>query len=153
MVPSAFVALEAFPLTPNGKVDRNALPAPDAAGGERADHIAPRTPEEEALATLWSDLLNLQRVDVRGNFFDLGGHSLLATQMLARIEYDFGVEPVLRVLFESPTLEQMAARVATACEAADQLAMASMLQNFENMSDDEILQQLSSDSKAGAVHE
>ena len=153
MVPAAFVALEAFPLTPNGKVDRNALPAPDAAGGERADHIAPRTPEEEALATLWSDLLNLQRVDVRGNFFDLGGHSLLATQMLARIEYDFGVELPLRVLFESPTLEQMAARVATACEAADQLAMASMLQNFENMSDDEILQQLSSDSKAGAVHE
>ena len=153
MVPAAFVALEAFPLTPNGKVDRNALPAPDAAGGERADHIAPRTPEEEALATLWGNLLNLQRVDVRGNFFDLGGHSLLATQMLARIEYDFGVELPLRVLFESPTLEQMAARVAAACEAADQLAMASMLQNFENMSDDEILQRLSTDSKAGAAHE
>lgn len=153
MVPAAFVALEAFPLTPNGKVDRNALPAPDGAGGERADHIAPRTPEEEALAALWGNLLNLQRVDVRGNFFDLGGHSLLATQMLARIEYDFGVELPLRVLFESPTLEQMAARVAAACEAADQLAMAAMLQNFENMSDDEILQRLSADSKAGATHE
>ena len=73
--------------------------------------------------------------------------------MLARIEYDFGVELPLRVLFESPTLEQMAARVAAACEAADQLAMASMLQNFENMSDDEILQRLSTDSKAGAAHE
>lgn len=153
MVPAAFVALEAFPLTPNGKVDRNALPAPDAAAGERADHIAPRTPEEEALVALWGDLLNLPRIDVRDNFFDLGGHSLLATQMLARIEYDFGVELPLRVLFESPTLEQMAARVAAACEAADQLAMASMLQNFENMSDDEILQRLSADSKAGAIHE
>ena len=153
MVPAAFVALEAFPLTPNGKVDRNALPAPDAAASERADHIAPRTPEEEALVALWGDLLNLARIDVRDNFFDLGGHSLLATQMLARIEYDFGVELPLRVLFESPTLEQMAARVAAACEAADQLAMASMLQNFENMSDDEILQRLSADSKAGAIHE
>lgn len=153
MVPAAFVALEAFPLTPNGKVDRNALPAPDATAGERADHIAPRTPEEEALVALWGDLLNLPRIDVRDNFFDLGGHSLLATQMLARIEYDFGVELPLRVLFESPTLEQMAARVAAACAAADQLAMASMLQNFENMSDDEILQQLSADSKAGAIHE
>ncbi len=153
MVPAAFVALDAFPLTPNGKVDRHALPAPDAAGVERADHIAPRTPEEDALVALWGDLLNLQRIDVRGNFFDLGGHSLLATQMLARIEYDFGVELPLRVLFESPTLEQMAARVAAACEAADQLAMASMLQNFETLSDDEILQRLSADTKAGAVHE
>ncbi len=153
MVPAAFVALDAFPLTPNGKVDRNALPAPDAAGGERADHIAPRTLEEEALVGLWGDLLNLKRVDVRANFFDLGGHSLLATQMLARVEYDFGVELPLRVLFESPTLEQMAARIAAACEAADQLAMAAMLQNFENMSDDEILQRLSTDSNAGAAHE
>ncbi len=151
MVPAAFVALDAFPLTPNGKVDRRALPAPDVGGVAGGELIAPRTPEEEALAALWTDLLRLPQIDVRANFFDLGGHSLLATQMLARIEYDFGIELPLRVLFESPTLEQMAARVAAECEAADRAAMAALLGDSDGLSEAELMQRLA--AGAGATHE
>ncbi|NOT89262.1 MAG: amino acid adenylation domain-containing protein [Lysobacter sp.] len=142
MVPSAFVGLDGFPLTPNGKVDRRALPAPEAAAGASDDLIAPRTPEEEALAALWGELLNLPAVDVRANFFDLGGHSVLGTQMLSRIEYEYGIELSLRVLFEAPTLEQMAARVVEACAIADQSDMDALLRKLEHLSDEEISQQL-----------
>lgn len=142
MVPSAFVGLDAFPLTPNGKVDRHALPAPEATAGASDDFLAPRTPEEESLATLWGELLNLPTVDVRANFFDLGGHSVLGTQMLSRIEYEYGIELSLRVLFEAPTLEQMAARIAEACAIADQSDMEALLRKLEHLSDEEVAQQL-----------
>lgn len=145
MVPSAFVALETFPLTPNGKVDRRALPAPEAAVGASAELIAPRTPEEEALVKIWGGLLNLPAVDVRANFFDLGGHSVLGTQMLSRIEHEFGIELSLRVLFEAPTLEQMASRVADACTMADQGDLEALLRKLEHLSDDEVARQLTGD--------
>ncbi|MFP2934965.1 AMP-binding enzyme, partial [Pyxidicoccus sp. 3LG] len=80
MVPSLFMALDAFPLTPNGKVDRKALPAPDASSA-RSEHIAPRTQTEQTLADLWAQLLGLPRVGATDSFFELGGHSLLATQL------------------------------------------------------------------------
>jgi amino acid adenylation domain-containing protein len=142
MVPSAFVGLDVFPLTPNGKVDRRALPAPEATAGASDDLLAPRTPEEDSLATLWGELLNLPAVDVRANFFDLGGHSVLGTQMLSRIEYEYGIELSLRVLFEAPTLEQMAARIADACAIADQGDMEALLRKLEHLSDEEVAQQL-----------
>jgi amino acid adenylation domain-containing protein len=151
MIPSAFVALDAFPLTPNGKVDRRALPAPEAASGSDDDYIAPRTDDEIALAALWTDLLHVPRVDVRADFFDLGGHSLLATQMLARIEYDYGIELPLRALFEAPTLEQLAARVASECEAADREAMAALLGDIDNLSEAELLDRLSGAGVTGAA--
>ncbi len=147
MVPSAFVGLDAFPLTPNGKVDRRALPAPEASTGTSDDLIAPRTPEEETLAKLWGELLNLPAVDVRANFFDLGGHSVLGTQMLSRIEYEYGIELSLRVLFEAPTLEQMAVRVADACAKADQNDLEALLLKLEHLSDSEVEQQLTGDGK------
>ncbi|MFP2934629.1 condensation domain-containing protein, partial [Pyxidicoccus sp. 3LG] len=110
MVPSAFVPLAALPLNTNGKVDRKALPSPDAqlTGGE---YVAPRTPSEERMAELWSQLLGVQRVGAEDHFFDLGGHSLLATQLVSRIRDVFGVELPLRELFESPTVAALAARV------------------------------------------
>jgi amino acid adenylation domain-containing protein len=151
MIPSAFVALDAFPLTPNGKVDRRALPAPEAASGSDDDFVAPRTDDERALAALWAELLHVPRVDVRADFFDLGGHSLLATQMLARIEYDYGIELPLRALFESPTLEQLAARVASECEAADRAAMAALLGDIDNLSEAELLDRLSDAGVTGAA--
>src|SRR5262249_45295731 len=81
MVPSAFVLLEALPLTPSGKVDRKALPAPDNARPELEEaYVAPRTPVERGLADLWAEVLGLERVGVHDNFFELGVHSLLATQ-------------------------------------------------------------------------
>jgi amino acid adenylation domain-containing protein len=110
MVPTAFVALAQLPLTANGKLDRKALPPPPA-GGETAGAAAFASPVEELLAGLWADILQLERVGPRDDFFALGGHSLLATQLLARLEEVLQVEIPLAVLFDSPTVEALAAAV------------------------------------------
>jgi amino acid adenylation domain-containing protein len=108
MIPAAFVFLPALPVTPNGKLDRQALPAPqwNVPGGEGE---APRTPTETRLAAIWSEVLGMPRVGRDDGFFDLGGHSLLATQMLARVRAVCGVELSLRTLFEHPKLADLAA--------------------------------------------
>ncbi|MDR0842620.1 MAG: amino acid adenylation domain-containing protein [Acidobacteriota bacterium] len=111
MLPSAFIALDAFPLTPNGKLDRKALPAPDSHALASTQFAAPQNEAEEMLAALWADVLKLERVGRHDNFFDLGGHSLLAVQMLGRIREHCDAGFALRDLFEYPTLEQMAARM------------------------------------------
>ncbi|HEY0172458.1 MAG TPA: amino acid adenylation domain-containing protein, partial [Pyrinomonadaceae bacterium] len=109
MTPAAFVALGAFPLNANGKVDRRALPAPEGRADAGAQgFVAPRTPEEELLAGIWSEVLGGVRVGAHDNFFDLGGHSLLATQVATRAQEVFKVEVPLRHLFESPTLAAFA---------------------------------------------
>jgi hypothetical protein len=113
MVPSALVALEALPLTPNGKVDRKALPAPGRPELEEG-YVAPRTPTEEVLSRIWTQVLGLDRVGVHDNFFELGGHSLLATQVVSRLPKAFQRELPIRWLFEAPTVAQFAARVDTA---------------------------------------
>ena len=112
MIPSAFVLLDELPLTPNGKVDRDALPAPDQDRLQLGNvYQAPRTPMEETLATIWSELLKVEKVGIQDNFFDLGGHSLLATQVISRVRSCLSVELSLRTLFESPTIEQLAAAI------------------------------------------
>ncbi|HJX28761.1 MAG TPA: amino acid adenylation domain-containing protein [Thermoanaerobaculia bacterium] len=110
MVPSAFVVLAAWPLTPNGKLDRKILPVPEWQGAKES-YVAPRTPVEAVLAGIWAELLALQRVGATDNFFNLGGHSLLATQARARVRDSFGVELPLRTLFERPMLADMAAEI------------------------------------------
>src|SRR5207245_1417324 len=98
MIPSAFVVLDALPLSPNGKVDRKALPAPEALGpGPSEAHLAPRTEMEEVIAGIIGAVLHRERVGVTESFFDLGGHSLLATQVMSRIRA-LGVELPLRTL-------------------------------------------------------
>ncbi len=130
MVPASYVFLERLPLTPSGKVDRRALPAPDRAGfGLDAEYVAPETEVEKALAGMWSELLGVSRVGTLDNFFALGGHSLLATQVVARCRQLFGVEIPVRQLFASPTIGTLAARIEEAREEAKgQAADASLAQ-------------------------
>ena len=108
MVPAAFVLLDRFPLMPNGKVDRRALPAPSQARTELDNAVGFRTPTEELLADIWTQVLGVERVGIFDNFFDLGGHSLLATQVVSRIREAFQVEMPLRRLFETPTVAGLA---------------------------------------------
>ena len=113
MVPSAFVTLEVLPLTANGKVDRQALPAPQG-GIETAGYVAPRTPTEEVLAAIWCEVLKLDRVGIHDNFFELGGHSLLAMRLVGRVREAFQIELALRALFATPSVVELAACVEAA---------------------------------------
>jgi amino acid adenylation domain-containing protein len=117
MVPSAFVPLDTLPLTRNGKVDRRALPDPDAAELSAAAYLPPRTPTEQVLAALWSGLLGVERVGAADEFFDLGGHSLLAMRVVAAVRESFGVELPVRAVFEHPALQALAAQVDRALRA------------------------------------
>lgn len=109
MIPVAFVPLDTFPLTPNGKVDRRALPAPRhvQSGGERP-FVAPATSMEKILAPLWEQTLGVTPIGAHDNFFDLGGHSLLATKLTFEMRKTLGIEVPLHVLFQTPTIAGMA---------------------------------------------
>jgi len=122
MMPSAFVWLEALPLTPSGKVDRRALAAIEAAPGPAEGFVAPRTESEELVAAIWAELLGRDEIGVRDDFFHLGGHSLLATQVVSRVRRLLGVELAIRTLFESPTVEALAHRIEQAREEVDRAA-------------------------------
>ena len=114
MVPSALVLLPALPRTPNGKVDRRALPAPNR---ERPlldkPFVAPATDTERALAAMWAELLRLEPIGTRDSFFELGGQSLLGTQLLSRVRDAFQVELSWRGFFEAPTVAGLAERIDT----------------------------------------
>jgi acyl carrier protein len=118
MVPGAFVYLDSIPLTPNGKIDKAALPEPTEDHGAAPVETAASGSIEEILADIWKNVLELDRVDIRTNFFDLGGHSLLATRIAARIREALGVDMPVRLIFEAPTIAELAERVTAALVAA-----------------------------------
>ena len=108
MIPSAFVVLEKFPLTSNGKVDSRALPIPENFKSRlESSFVLPSTPTQEILANLWAAILSIEKVGIYDNFFELGGHSLLATQVISRLRTAFQIDLPLRCIFESPTVAQL----------------------------------------------
>ena len=124
MVPSAFVVLPAWPLTSNGKLDRRALPMPDAAAVPSVGYQPPREGTESELARLWGELLHIERVGREDNFFDLGGHSLLAAQLVAHIQAALGVTVSLMQVFQAVTLAELAEAVN--CAHGEQIATAGL---------------------------
>jgi acyl carrier protein len=130
MIPAVFVQLDALPMTANGKVDRAALPAPDASNTlQRRDITAtPNTPVEERLVEILAPLLGLEQVGVDDNFFLLGGNSMMGTQLITRVAETYGIVLPLRTLFEMPTVRPLAAEI-------ERLIVA----RVEAMSEDEVL--------------
>jgi len=121
MIPSSFVCLDALPLTPNGKIDRQALPAPGRPGhgvDEDEGYLAPRTAVETQLAGIWAELLGIQPIGVRDDFFDLGGHSLLAVRLMARIQKAFGQNLPLSMFLQGATIERLADKLGQSQPAA-----------------------------------
>ncbi len=154
MVPSAFMTLAEFPLSPSGKVDRKKLPAPDLSRPELgSEYVAPRNETEEKLAAICAELLNLKQVGVYDNFFELGGHSLLATQVISHIRDEFQVELPLRTLFEFPTIADLALKVQESpkISEADQIPIEAAERGEKSI--DELLAELEqmSDEEAGQL--
>jgi acyl carrier protein len=122
MVPNQFVFLETLPHTPNGKVDRNALPAPGPGpASSAAPFVSPRSETESMLAKLWAEVLHVPHVGANDNFFQLGGHSLLALQVMGRVRETLKADLPLRTLFDFPTVTGLAAAIdkAPRCGAAE----------------------------------
>jgi len=144
MVPSAIVILDALPLSPNGKVDRKALPAPEGADRfGRTSYVAPRTPLEEGLAEIWGELLQLEQVGIHDNFFDLGGHSIMATQVVSRLQETFQVEVPVRALFDTPTIEGLAEWMLRDPETRSRIeSLAELLASLSRLSDEELEERL-----------
>ncbi|MGA8137182.1 MAG: amino acid adenylation domain-containing protein [Pseudomonas gingeri] len=147
MVPSAFVLVEQLPLSPNGKLDRRALPAPAAEDFAHREYEAPNDETETLLAAIWADLLGLERIGRHDDFFELGGHSLLAVQVTLRARETFGVEVPLRGLFEHPSLQALADLVTTlqlAQYESDELL--DLQQEMASLSESELLAIVSKDA-------
>jgi amino acid adenylation domain-containing protein len=139
MIPSAFVMLEALPLTPHRKVDYRALPAPEQLRPASPEgFVAPRMPMEEALAAIWSEVLKVERIGINDNFFELGGHSVLAVQVMTRVLESFQVEIPLRRFFEIPTVAALTVAIVEAQVAqAGGEETARLLAELEQLSEDE----------------
>ncbi|WP_387468318.1 amino acid adenylation domain-containing protein, partial [Photorhabdus sp. RM323S] len=127
MLPAAFVRLDDFPLTPNGKLDRKALPAPDSEAFARQRYEAPQGETETALAAIWCELLEVEQVSRHDNFFALGGHSLVAVRVMNRIMAVLGVELPLTELFNSPSLTALAQAVQTRLDTQDSTALPAII--------------------------
>jgi amino acid adenylation domain-containing protein len=149
MVPSAFVLLDALPLTPTGKLDRLALPTPNRARPDLEEtFVAPCSPVEQVVAGIWAEVLGLERIGVHDSFFDLGGHSLLATQVMSRLRDALHVELPLQALFEAPTIAGLTLTISQRqAELAKGDEMARLFAQVEEFSEGETHQGLTSGSQ------
>ncbi len=141
MIPAAFVPMDEMPLNSNGKLDRKALPRPEQTGGSEHEFAAPRSPLEEILAGVWSELLDVERVGIHDNFFDLGGQSLLATRFITKVQELLPVEIPLRALFEAPTIAQLSeviSRIQAEQSAEDADELARLLSEIEGLSEEDL---------------
>ncbi|QAV10095.1 surfactin non-ribosomal peptide synthetase SrfAA [Bacillus vallismortis] len=118
MVPAVFIQMDELPLTGNGKIDRRALPLPDANVSTGVSYVAPRNETEQKLADIWAQVLQVQQVGAYDHFFDIGGHSLAGMKMLALVHQELGVELSLKDLFQSPTVEGLAQVIASSEKGA-----------------------------------
>ncbi|MCP9268654.1 amino acid adenylation domain-containing protein [Xenorhabdus sp. XENO-1] len=147
MLPSAFMVLDAFPLTPNGKLNRQALPAPDASAVVASGYEAPLGEEETTLARIWQDLLGLEQVGRHDHFFELGGHSLMAVQLTTRIRTEFLVDIPIASLFLSPKLAEQANIIFSAqMDAIGENDIESIQNSLDLMSTEELMAILGGDS-------
>ncbi|TBV08079.1 amino acid adenylation domain-containing protein, partial [Stutzerimonas kirkiae] len=139
MVPAHLVFLETLPLTPNGKLDRKALPKPDTSQLQQK-YVAPRSELEQQVASIWADVLKVERVGLTDNFFDLGGHSLLATQVVVRVRNQVGIDFALRELFEHPHLAHFSRYLASKSSMAVplQVELTKSLEALKRLSSEEI---------------
>jgi acyl carrier protein len=140
MVPSAWVEMDALPVTANGKVDRKRLPAPESQPKEAA--MRPRTEAERLMAEIWMKVLKLEQVGINENFFELGGHSLLATQIISRVRETFEVDLPLRHLFEAPTIVRLTEHITANLNTREQLDQDEILEMLGRLTDEEIKTEL-----------
>ncbi|NER25603.1 MAG: amino acid adenylation domain-containing protein [Symploca sp. SIO1C2] len=153
MMPAAFVTLDNLPLTPNGKVDRKALPAPDGEIAREHEYVAPRTPSEEIIANIFTEVLGVPNVGIYDNFFELGGHSLLTTQVISRLNQTFSVEISLRQMFETPTVAGLIEAVTDAqLQNTEEEEITNLLAELEELSDEEVQQLLAQEMQSSAHH-
>jgi amino acid adenylation domain-containing protein len=141
MVPAVYVPMEAMPLSPNGKVDRKRLPEPDTSRPEmEAEFVAARSPVEEVVAEVWTEVLSFDRVGVDDDFFDLGGHSLLAVLIQTRLNQVFPFGITLAEIFECPTVAQLARRITEkgSENGVDAEEICRILEEIEDLSDEEV---------------
>jgi acyl carrier protein len=140
MVPSRYVLLERFPLNAHGKVERSALPAPERGRAETGvEYVAPKTPLEETVASIWAEVLRVDRVGVKDSFFALGGHSLLAMQVTSRIREALELEIPLRAIFEHRTVESYTLAVLqNQIEEGDDADLSELLRELDGLSDEHV---------------
>jgi amino acid adenylation domain-containing protein len=139
MIPAAFVLREDFPLTPNGKVDRRALPPPEQTRLElEATYVAPKTETECTIASIWQEVLHLQKIGIHDNFFDIGGHSLLALQVMSRLHEKLGVEVPLRTIFETATVAGLAETVLQLKSQQEKREQEEVLKRIEALDEAEV---------------
>jgi acyl carrier protein len=137
MVPATFMVLDRLPASPNGKLNRNTLPLPDDARSELArEFVPPSTPVEQAVAEIFSEVLEIPTVGLHDDFFELGGHSLLAARVVTRLRDRFQIEITPRFLFESSAVKEVASRVSELLvEGTDDDEMAAMLAELAELED------------------